>query len=297
MRFAALLVLGTALSAGLAAAGTLIGSAPTYNASGSLGANSYSGNVGAAGYSGSAGAGNAGAGYSGAFGSTPNLPGTGVMPSELRSRSFPTGGLNMNALNSRAMAKIRSLRHHWAVGVDSVPAAAIAAGSNSMVAVPNALSVRWWATERLGVDLLAGGNYNSAQAGRGELSPLVSSGPGSAVYAGGLGFHYNVAALSHDLLSQIVVKASGAQSTQDISVNGTSGRADATTLAVFVGAGFEAFIPGWDWLSVEGSAGLTGFSQSLTPQGAGSGGPQTVSGLGLAGSAYSPVNLAVHAYF
>jgi hypothetical protein len=295
-RFAAVLVLGTALSAALAADGTLLGGNAAFNstAAGYLGGAAMNGSQA---YPGSGNyPGNAAYPGSGYPGGTPNLGGNNLMPAGITSRALPAGltvrSMNMNTLG---MAKPRSLAGHWAVGVDSLPAAAIASPSGSLVAVPSALSIRWWATDQLAVDLLASGNYNSAQAGKGELSPLVSSGPGNAFYAGGLGLRYNLSELSHDLLSQIVVKASGAQSAGSIS--GWSGKATESTLAVFVGAGFEAFVPGWDWLSVEGSAGVTGFSQSLTPQSPGNGGPQTVSGVGLAGSGFSPINLAAHVYF
>jgi hypothetical protein len=236
------------------------------------------------------------ASYPGSYpgGTTPTMGGSNLMPAGITSRSLPAS-LNLRAMDNLGIAKPRSLANHWAVGVDSLPTGAITSPSGSMLAVPSALSIRWWATERLAVDLLVAGNYNSAQAGKGELSPLVSSGPGDAFYAGGLGLRYNISELSHDLLSQFVVKASGAQSAGSIS--GWSGKATESTLAVFVGAGFEAFVPGWDWLSVEGSAGVTGFSQSLTPQSPGNGGAQTVSGVGLAGSGFSPINLAAHIYF
>ncbi|MGH7441579.1 MAG: hypothetical protein ACREKE_02775, partial [bacterium] len=202
--------------------------------------------------------------------------------------------LHPGALDSLNMAsKPRSLRHRWAIGVDSIPAASVANPSGSMVATPSALSLRWWATERLGIDLLVGGNYSSSESGKGQLQPLYSSAPGSAVYSGGVGLRYNVSVLSHDLISQIVVKASGAQAAGSVG-DSPSVKATQTTLAVFVGAGFEAFIPWWDWMSVEASVGVTGFSQSMTPQG---GGAQTISGLGLAGSGFSPFNLAAHVYF
>jgi hypothetical protein len=286
--------LATALCAGLSADGTLLSpsqAAGYMSNAGFLGSGSgnqaYPGNTG---YPGNAA-------YPGGNypGGTPNMGSGNLMPAGITSRALPAafnlGGMN----NTLAMAHPRSLANHWAVGVDSLPTSAITSPSGAMVAVPSALSVRWWATERLAVDLLVAGNYNSAQAGKGELSPLVSSGPGNAFYAGGLGVRYNISELSHDLLSQFVVKASGAQSAGSIS--GWSGKATETTLAVFVGAGFEAFVPGWDWLSVEGSAGATGFSQSLTPQGPGNGGVQTISGVGLAGSGFSPINLAAHIYF
>jgi len=294
-RFAALLVLATALSTALSADGTLLSPSQAagymnnaqFLGSGSAASSAYPGNSG---YPGNAAY--PGSNYPG--GTTPNMGGSNLMPAGITSRSLPAA-LNLRAMENLGIAKPRSLANHWAVGVDSLPTGAITSPSSSMVAVPSALSIRWWATERLAVDLLVAGNYNSAQAGKGELSPLVSSGPGDAFYAGGLGLRYNISELSHDLLSQFVVKASGAQSAGSIS--GWSGKATESTLAVFVGAGFEAFVPGWDWLSVEGSAGVTGFSQSLTPQSAGNGGAQTVSGVGLAGSGFSPINLAAHIYF
>ncbi|HTB23495.1 MAG TPA: hypothetical protein VK914_12415 [bacterium] len=282
-RFALLLVLGSVLGAALPAEGTLLGGTSSPNTSGFLGNNSYPSNNGMSGSP---------SGTNPFSGNNANAGATNLMPG-LSSRAFPLAS-QLTPRSALGMGKSRDLQGHWALGVDSIPATAIASPSGSMVALPDALSLRWWATERLAIDVLAGGNYNSAQAGRGELSPLVSSSPGMAVYAGALGLRYNLSELSHDLLSQLVLKVSGAQSAESIS--GWSGQASETTLAVFVGGGFEAFVPGWDWLSLEATIGVTGFSQSLTPP-SGNGGAQTVSGLGLAGSGFSPVDLAAHIYF
>lgn len=222
-------------------------------------------------------------------GNISSLPMPQVSPAA-QNYAFQNGLQQMNALK-----KFRLLRHRFAVGVDSVPGITPPSAAGPALAVPRALDLRWWAGDRLGFDLLLAGNYNTQQTGKGVLSPLVSDSPGDAVYGGGLGLRYNVSEPNHDLLAQIVLKATGAQAVE--SVSGLTGQVDATTLAAFLGAGFEAFIPGWDWLSVEGQAGVTAFSESLTPQGAGPGKAQTLSGLGLAGSGYSPLNLSVHVYF
>jgi len=194
---------------------------------------------------------------------------------------------------ARARLKPRILRHRWAIGIDSVPGTGPAASGS--VAVPNALSLRWWATDRLGVDLLAGGSYSSQQAGGSSLSTQVASSPGTSTYAGALALRYNLSEPSRDLLVQLLFKGSGAQAqAQPAGASGASGKPG--DLSGFLGVGFEAFIPGWEWLSVEGSAGVTGYSQ-YTPQSAGSAASQTTSGLGLAGNGTSPFNFSVHVYF
>src|SRR5580658_10835179 len=152
LRFAALLVLATALSTALSADGPLLSPAQ---------AAGYMSNAGFLG-SGSANAGYPGgssypgnASYPGSLpgGTTPNMGGSNLMPAGITSRSLPAS-FNLHAMNSLGIAKPRSLANHWAVGVDSLPTGAITSNSSSMVAVPSALSIRWWATERLAVDLL-----------------------------------------------------------------------------------------------------------------------------------------------
>jgi len=193
---------------------------------------------------------------------------------------------------SNYLKNVRPLAHRWALGVDSVPGIPALSATGPLIAIPRALDLRWWATDRLGLDLLLSGNYSSQQAGKGTLSPLVSSSPGNAVFGGGLAARYNLGEPNRNLLAQLVLRATGAQSVENVSAGGV--QTDSTILAAFVGAGFEAFVPGWDWLSVEASAGLTGFTESQTPQGSGA---QTSSGLALAGSGYSPINLSMHIYF
>jgi hypothetical protein len=209
--------------------------------------------------------------------------------------SVSPGAFQNGLAMSNYLKNVRPLAGRWGLGVDSVPGITPLAGSGPLIAVPRALDLRYWATDRLGLDLLLAGNYSSQQAGKGALSPLVSSSPGDAVYGGGLAARYNLSEPNRDLLAQLVLRATAAQSVENAGAGGAA--ANSSTLALFAGAGFEAFVPGWDWLSVEASAGLTGFSESLTPQGGSAGGAQTLSGLALAGSGYSPVNASVHIYF
>ena len=66
--------------------------------------------------------------------------------------------------------------------------------------------------------------------------------------------------------------------------------------ALVVGAGFEAFLPYWDSLSVEGSVGLN-FSSSQTKTDGGTQAAQSGSSLGISGSGFNPLNVAIHLYF
>ena len=107
----------------------------------------------------------------------------------------------------------------------------------------------------------------------------------------GVGVKYNLTEPSHDLLAQLVAKCSYGTAAQ------TGGTTQLATTALFVGAGFEAFVPGWDWLSLEGSAGATLNSQDLEPTNGGTGASQSTSNLSLGGNGFSPVNLSIHVYF
>jgi hypothetical protein len=57
-----------------------------------------------------------------------------------------------------------------------------------------------------------------------------------------------------------------------------------------MGLGFEAFIPGWEWLSVEGTAGASYLDQAAAAA------PST-SSVGVGAGGYAPLNFSVHVYF
>ena len=182
----------------------------------------------------------------------------------------------------------RPLAHRWGFGLDTIPGASVNPLSGSLVSQPNAISIRWWATDKLGLDLLAAANISSLNGTTGGSS---SSNPGGQTVGVGFGVKYNLTEPSHDLLAHIVAKGSYGTAEQ------TGGTTRLSTTALFVGAGFEAFVPGWDWLSLEGSAGLTVSSQDLEPTNGGTGAAQSTSNVSLGGNGFSPVNLSIHVYF
>lgn len=168
---------------------------------------------------------------------------------------------------------LRPLRHRWAFGFDYVPGLG---GGGGALAQPNALSLRWWATDRLGVDV-AGTLASQAVSGSAATTGTLNS------YGGALGLRYVLSEPSKDLLVLAVMRGGYAQAAPD-------SPAQVATTAGFVGLGFEAFIPGWDWLSVEGSAGASYLAQQTA------GGPSS-SALAAGAGGTSPVDLSVHVYF
>jgi len=204
-------------------------------------------------------------------------------------------GSNLSSFQPKP--QLRSLAHRWGFGLDTLPGTSVANQGGSLLAQPNAIALRWWATDRMAVDLLAAGSASNAN-GNG------SAGSGNVIpqgYGGGLAFKYNLSEPSHDLLVQMVAKGSYASAQPSSGTAGASGSNEQfTTAAGFLGIGFEAFVPGWDWLSLEGSAGaaVTKLDLKSAASGASPGGVQsgTTAGLG-GGNGYSPLNLSIHVYF
>lgn len=223
----------------------------------------------------------AAAAQAGALGETPVS-----MPAPYRPLSF--GGGVSNFQPAPAGPALRPLAHRWGFGLDSIPGAT----SNplgGLVAEPNAVALRWWASNRLGFDLLGALSSSSLQQG----ASSSATGNGGDVFGVGLAVKYNLSEPSKDLLAQLLAR--GSYASAQLSDNG--GQLDST--AVFVGAGFEAFVPGWEWLSLEGSAGVTLSSQDLKPSGATTAttATQSNSTISLGGSGFSPVNVSIHVYF
>jgi hypothetical protein len=193
----------------------------------------------------------------------------------------------------------RVLAKRWGFGLDHIPGASSNPAGGTLIAAPNAVAVRWWPTEKLGLDLLAAMDASSLQTSTGG----VASGSGvpgtSASGMGfGLGVKYGLSRPSRDLHTQAVVRVSSASSTQKDSTGVLT--LNTSTLGAFIGVGFEAFVPGWDWLSLEGSAGLSVLSQQVKPDLGGLPGStptQSTSGLSLGGAGFTPLNVSIHVYF
>jgi hypothetical protein len=190
-------------------------------------------------------------------------------------------------------------------GLDMVPGASPASVFGGVISAPNAIGLRYWATEKVGLDLLVAMDMNSIQTGTGSSSGSTSgSGTPGSIASGfgfGAGIKYNVSQPSRNMLAQLVVKASTATSTQ----SDPTGlfKLNTSTTALFAGAGFEAFVGGWDWLSLEGSLGFSLTSATVKPESAtlsaaaASAATQSSSRMSLGGAGFTPLNISIHAYF
>jgi hypothetical protein len=193
------------------------------------------------------------------------------MPSPYRPMS--NSGTYTNFRPVDAGLALRPMKHRWGFGFDYVPGLGLAGGT---VAQPNALALRWWATDRLAVDLdgtMTSSGVSVSAATQGTLGD----------YGGALGLRYVVSEPSKDLLVQVLMKGGYAKAAPNTT-------AQTATTAGFVGLGFEAFIPGWEWVSLEGSAGANYLSQDAVSG-------SSTSNVGVGAGGYAPLNFSVHVYF
>lgn len=157
----------------------------------------------------------------------------------------------------------------WGVGFDTIPGAST--GGSPMVPTfgsANALNLRYW--------------RNDAWCLEGLLALAVSnSAVSESIFGVGVGAKYNFRKPVDDVLVQMLGRASFATDNA-ASVN-------ISTIALWVGTGFEAFIPAWRAISVEGNVGLGFISQSRP------GVNTTV--FGINGNGFAPVSVAIHYYF
>lgn len=194
----------------------------------------------------------------------------------------------------------RVLKGRWGFGLDTIPGAS-ANPVGGLIAAPNAVVVRWWATEKLCLDLMGALDASSLQtSGAGVLSGSSAPGTSSSGSGFGLGVKYGLTRPSRDMHTQAVARVSTATSNQ----KDASGLValNTSTMGIFIGAGFEAFVPGWHWLTLEGSAGLALTSQTIKPESSGGGGfvagvSQSSSSVSLGGAGFTPINLSIHVYF
>jgi hypothetical protein len=137
------------------------------------------------------------------------------------------------------------------------------------------------------------GDYTSQPGGSDAAGNPVDNVTGA--FGAGIKTKFNWKRPSEWVLFQVVGRASVAALSQDVS-NALLGTLDQTTRTfnLFLGLGFEAFVPKWEALSVEASAGLSISSiQTKTSDGV----AQSGSSASLVGDGFSPLNLALHVYF
>jgi hypothetical protein len=129
------------------------------------------------------------------------------------------------------------------------------------------VSARYWLSDRTALDAFGGQDYNDYK-----------------VYSFGVGLKTNLSNPAKDLFIQGVVRASySRQIYSPFFIPGDE-------YDLYLGVGFEAFLPFCEWLSVEDSV---LFDFSWRP----SSGGQVFGVFAPTGEAMSPFNLSIHAYF
>jgi hypothetical protein len=185
------------------------------------------------------------------------------------------------------------LKGRWGIGYDQVPGASIASASSQIpgLAQANALAVRYWVTEDLAWDGLLAMDLSSQPSG----STGAAAGTDQHGYGLGTVLKLNLKRPTPWLMAQLLGRASLAQLSQSDNTGSGAGQTT-TTFGVGLGAGFEAFLPVWDALSLEGSVNI-GFSSSQTKVNNAQGAAQNGSSLSINGNGFSPLSLAIHLYF
>lgn len=192
------------------------------------------------------------------------------------------------------VAKGPKLAGRWGVGFDSIPGASAGTGLVPGLAAPNALAVRYWINERLCWDGLVAVNLNSQPAG-GAGSTGVPAGTDQKAFGVGTLMKFNMKRPTPWLLAQAIGRASLA-SLQQVSNNGAGNGQTTSTFGLGVGVGFEAFLPFWDDLSIEGNV-LANFSSSQTKLENSTQAAQSGSSLSIDSSGFTPLNVGLHLYF
>ena len=180
----------------------------------------------------------------------------------------------------------------WGVGFDSIPGASAGTGLVPGLTAPNALAVRYWVTESFSWDGLVAVNLNSQPSG-GAGATGVPAGSDQKAYGVGTVMKLNLKRPTRWLLAQAIGRASLA-SLQQASNTSTNSQTT-STFGLGAGLGFEAFMPFWEALSVEGNI-LVDFSSSQTKV-EGAQGAQSGSSLSIDSGGFTPLNVGIHLYF
>jgi hypothetical protein len=149
------------------------------------------------------------------------------------------------------------------------------------------LTGRYWLSDRLGIDAALGFSTQTQ-------TPATGSAVNTTQFALAGGARFVLAAPVQELL----ITANGKVGV-GTSYNGTNGdnNTSSFTFGLGVGIGFEAFIPAWKSLSVEGALGLGLSSTSTTTKAAGVSSSSSDFKLGTEGSGSTPVSVGIKYYF
>ncbi len=190
------------------------------------------------------------------------------------------------------------LTGRWGVGFDTIPGASTNASLGASIipslSSPNALAVRYWVTEGFCWDGLVAVNLSSQPPGGNGVAG-VPAGTDERAFGVGTQMKLNLKRPTRWLLAQAIGRASLA-SLQQLDNSGGGGGNTTTTFGLGVGLGFEAFMPFWDSLSVEGSI-LADFSSSQTKVSGATQAAQSGSSLSIDASGFTPLNVGIHLYF
>lgn len=185
------------------------------------------------------------------------------------------------------------LKGRWGIGFDQVAGASPESATNQIpgLAQANALALRYWVNEDLAWDGLLALSLSSQP----QSASTIGAGTDTHGYGFGTVLKYNLKRPTRWLMAQLLGRASLAVLNQADNTGGSAGQTT-TTFGVGIGAGFEAFLPVWDALSVEGSVNLS-FSSSQTKVNNALGAAQDGSTLGIDANGFTPVSLSIHLYF
>jgi hypothetical protein len=156
-----------------------------------------------------------------------------------------------------------------------------------------ALGLRYWLTDLLGLEGLLALSYGSDPRGTDASGNNVNN--TRSLLGLGLGVKYNWKKPVEDVLVQFFARASFASGS---TIDTTSGKAVSTntnTLAVMAGTGFEAFLPVWRAISVEGLVGVSLVSSSSTSVNTALALNSSI--VAVQGTGFTPVSLSIHYYF
>lgn len=174
----------------------------------------------------------------------------------------------------------------WGVGAAYLP---------SPTGALNALSGTYLIMPDLKIDgMLLGGNSSVPLGGTNSSGAQVNDGTGS--FGIGAQARYSLLHPTSFLAFQLVGRLSYVVGTDSHEVLGTTVNSSASEFGLFVGAGFEGFIPAWKVVSIEVNSGMNIALTDSTSGGSSAGGAGVWLGASNA-NAFVPLNLAVHYYF
>jgi hypothetical protein len=163
---------------------------------------------------------------------------------------------------------------------------------SQVISQPDAVSLRWWVSDKVGLEALLAYNQTSA--------PSSGSGTAASVnYAGGIGLgaKWNFKR-SERALGQLLVGFSVASYGQG--PDSTGATTSNNTFSLYVGPGFEVFMPFLKNLSLEGSVRLRVNTLGTKTEGGPAGSNQAAqssTSLGFFGEGFTPLALSMHYYF